>query len=219
MFRLGVGVSEDAVGETVHEVFCEPKDAQTGSKNRERNDEAVMSEEGKLKEIADEGDAVNDSHNTNNSKNQRGAKFVERARQPIDKDKVNGKRNKDRSGSKLGARKIVDVGDNREGSHADRHGEAHWEGILENVFDKAVFDAVGVFLESKDETWKTNTGEIKKRHFDGTEGVVDGEKNKNNSKDAGINSFGKKEGGGAFEVVDGLAALGDDVRDSFEIGI
>lgn len=212
-------VGQNASGEAMHEVLHNPEYTEASGEDGERNDEAVMSEEGKLKEIADEGDAVNDSHNTNNSKNQRGAKFVERARQPIDKDKVNGKRNKDRSGSKLGARKIVDVGDNREGSHADRHGETHWEGILENVFDKAVFDTVGVFLESKDETWKTNTGEIKKRHFDGAEGVIDGEKNKNNSEDAGINSFGKKEGGGAFEVIDGLAALGDDARDGFEIGI
>lgn len=63
-------------------------------------------------------------------------------------------------------REIVDMGDNRENKGTNRDGKTDRDGILHNVFCEAIFNAVGILLESEDEGRETNTREVKKRHFD-----------------------------------------------------
>ena len=69
-------------------------------------------------------------------------------------------------------RKALEMGDNREGGHTERDGNANWERIGENVFGEVVFDAVGVVLEGENKAREADTGEVKKRHFDRGEGVL-----------------------------------------------
>ena len=116
-------------------------------------------------------------------------------------------------------REALEVRDDREGSHAERNGNANWERVGEDVFSEVVFDAVGVVFESKNEAWETDAGEVQKRHFDGGEGVLHREKYKDHGKDGGVDSLGEEEGGGTLEVVDGLAAFGDNAGDGGEVGI
>lgn len=90
---------------------------------------------------------------------------------------------------------------------------------MEDVGDEAVFDASGVFLESENDAGETDTGEIEERHFEWGEGVFERDDDENKSENGGIGVFAEEEGGGAFEVIDGLAAFGDDIRDAGEIAI
>ena len=55
---------------------------------------------------------------------------------------------------------VVKMGNNCEGKGRNRDGKADRNGVFENVFRKLVFDAVGVFLESEDESRKADTGEV-----------------------------------------------------------
>lgn len=57
-------------------------------------------------------------------------------------------------------RKTLVVGDDREGEHTERDGEPNREGVLDDIFGEAIFDAVGVVLESEDEGWEADTGEV-----------------------------------------------------------
>lgn len=68
--------------------------------------------------------------------------------------------------------------DNREGGHAERNGNTDWKGVGEDVFSKVVFDAVGVMLQSKNNTREADTSEVKKRHFDRRKRVLHGEEDK-----------------------------------------
>ena len=47
----------------------------------------------------------------------------------------------------------------RESNHWYRNDNAGWDGVVFDVFDEAVFDAGGVFLEGEDEAWKANAAE------------------------------------------------------------
>ncbi len=114
---------------------------------------------------------------------------------------------------------VVDAGDDGESNHTERDGETDRQGVGEDVGDKAVFDAIGVFLERQDEAGKANAGKIEQSHFNRFEGVAEGEKDEDDGQNAGINGLGEEERGGAFEVVDGLAAFVDDAGDGLETGI
>ena len=50
--------------------------------------------------------------------------------------------------------------DDRKGNHRGGDNETGRNRVVFNVFDKAVFDTGGVFLEGEDETWKTDTNEV-----------------------------------------------------------
>lgn len=82
-----------------------------------------------------------------------------------------------------------------------------------------VFDALGVGLESEDETGHADADEVKKRHLDGGVGVLEWEDDEEDGEDGGVDGLGEEEGGGALEIVDGLTTLGDDSGDGFEVGI
>lgn len=48
----------------------------------------------------------------------------------------------------------------REGKGGDCNGQTDGDGILENVFRELIFNAIGVFLESKNESWEADTSEV-----------------------------------------------------------
>lgn len=73
-------VGQNAGGEAMHEVLHNPEYTEASGEDGERNDEAVMSEEGELKEIADEGDAIDSNHDTDNGKDKGSAELIEWAR-------------------------------------------------------------------------------------------------------------------------------------------
>lgn len=52
------------------------------------------------------------------------------------------------------------AGDNGEGQNGAGDKEAGGDGIFFDVFNKLVFDALGVGLESKNEAWEANADEI-----------------------------------------------------------
>ena len=114
---------------------------------------------------------------------------------------------------------IVDAGDDGKSNHTERDGKADRERVGEDIGDKAVFDAVGVFFEREDEAGETDAGEVEQSHLDGLKGIAEGEEDKNDGKDAGIDGLSEEERGRAFEVIDGLAAFVNDARDGFEAGI
>ena len=111
------------------------------------------------------------------------------------------------------------MGDDGEGEHTDGNRETDRDGVFDDVFGETVFDTFSVVLESKDEAGEADTGEIQERHFDGAEGIAKWEDDKNDGEDGSVDGFGEEEGGGAFEVVDGLAAFIDDGGDGFEAGV
>ena len=49
---------------------------------------------------------------------------------------------------------------NGQSCHTDGDSESNWEGIGKNVASEAVFDTVSVFLESQNEAWEADTGEV-----------------------------------------------------------
>ena len=72
-------------------------------------------------------------------------------------------------------------------------------------------------FEREDDAGQADTGKVEQSHLDRGEWVGGGEEDKNNGKDRGVDSLGEEERGGTLEVVDGLAAFGDDARDGSEI--
>ena len=215
---MGVGV-ENAGGDFLHEATHQFENHQAGGDDDEHCENITGGKEDEFEEIANEGDGEGGSHDADDGDEEAGAEFVERPRDPVDEDEVDSEGDENGNSGELGVREALEMGDNREGSHAERNGDANWEGIGEDVFGEIIFDTVGVVLEGKDKAREADTSEVKKRHFDRGEGVLHREKNEDHGQDRGIDSLGEKEGGGTLEVVDRLAALGDDARDGGEIGI
>lgn len=133
---------------------------EAGADDGKHNDETIFGKEGEFEKVTNEGDTESSCHDGNNGKEKAGAEFVERTRNPIDENEINGKGDENRSGGELGSGKFVDVSEGREDGHTDRNCEADWERIFDNIGSKAVFDTVGVFLERQDETWETDTGKV-----------------------------------------------------------
>ena len=85
--------SENPVQGAFEENPKEIKEEEAGTDDGKHNNEAIVGEESKFEEIANKRDAESGGHNGNNSEKEGGTEFVERARDPIDKDKVDGKSN------------------------------------------------------------------------------------------------------------------------------
>ena len=79
-------------------------------------------------------------------------------------------------------REDIKVSEAREHQHGDRNSKTNWERIFDDVGGETVFNAIGIFLKSEDETRKTNASEIQKRHFNGLEGIAKRKNNEENSK-------------------------------------
>lgn len=79
----------------MHEVLHNPEYTEASGEDGERDDEAILIEEGKLKEVTDEGNAIDGSHDANDGKDEGSAEFVERTRQPVDKNEIDSEGDKD----------------------------------------------------------------------------------------------------------------------------
>jgi hypothetical protein len=89
-----MSIGENAIREVTHEVFHEFKNCETDGKNGEHHDETIFGEKSKFKEVANEGNTINNSHDANDGKNESGAEFIKWTGDPIDEDEVDCKRNK-----------------------------------------------------------------------------------------------------------------------------
>ena len=140
---MGVGV-ENMSGDFLHQATHELENYQAGGDNNEHYDDIARSKEDEFKEVTNEWNSEGGSHNADDGDEETGAELVD----------------KNGNSGELGVRKALEVGDNREGSHAERNGDANWERIGEDVFGKVVFDAVCIMLKGEDEAWETDAGEV-----------------------------------------------------------
>lgn len=62
----------------MHEVLHNLKYTEASGEDGESNDEAVLIEESKLKEVTDEGNAIDSNHDADNGKDKGGAELIER---------------------------------------------------------------------------------------------------------------------------------------------
>ena len=186
---MGVGI-ENAGGDFLHKATHEFENYETDSDNNKHYDDIARGEKDEFKEIANKRNGEGGSHNTNDSDEEAGAEFVEGPRDPVDEDEVDSEGDEDGDGGELGVRKALEVRDDREGGHAERNGNANWERVGEDVFSEVVFDAVGVVLEGENKAREADTGEVKKRHFDRSEGILHREKNEDYGQDRGVDGFG-----------------------------
>ena len=106
-----------------------------------------------------------------------------------------------------------------EGNHRSSDNNASRDGVALDVASEFVFDAFGVVLEGESKAGESNADEVKQGHFNGGIGVTERENSKEDGENAGIDGLGKEEGGGAFEVIDGLAAFINNTRYGVKIGI
>lgn len=83
-----------------------------GENKAERDNKAVIREEGEFEEVAGERPEENHNHDSDDGDKEGGAKLVEGARNPIDKNQVNDKGGGDGGSRELIAWKIVETGDN-----------------------------------------------------------------------------------------------------------
>lgn len=93
----------------MHKKAHEIENDKTGGDDREHDDEAILSEEGKFKEFSGKRDEEGAGHDADNDKNQNRAPEVEGFGNPIDKIKVDSKGDKHRGGSKFEAGEILVV--------------------------------------------------------------------------------------------------------------
>ena len=91
----------------MHDASHELGNHQAGSNNSGHDDKVGWGKEDEFKEIADKRDNKSGGHDTDNSEEEAGAKFVKRAGDPIDEDEINGESDKNRNRGKLGVRKAL----------------------------------------------------------------------------------------------------------------
>ena len=157
---IHLALVENVVGEAMHETTHDVENKEADGEHNHEDDETVLSKENKFEEVANERNGEGGNHDTDDGKEETSTEFVEWSRDPIDENKVNSKGDEHRDGGKFGVRKALKMRDNGESRHTDRDGEADWKGVGEDVSSEAVFDAVGVVFERKDEAREADTGEV-----------------------------------------------------------
>ncbi len=73
-----------------------------------------------------------------------------------------------------------------------------------------IFDAGGVRLEGKDEARDADAEGVKEAHLNRGIGVFNRDEDEEDGEDSGVGVFAEEEGGGALEIVDGLATFVND---------
>lgn len=79
----------------MHKKAHEIEDDKSSGNNGNGDNDAILGEEGKFKELASEWDKEGAGHDADNSKNQSGAERVKGFGNPINKIEVDGESNKD----------------------------------------------------------------------------------------------------------------------------
>lgn len=140
---------EEAGGETAHEEASEGKDGVGGGNHDSDEEDFVGGEEGEIEKIARNWDSDGESNDAEAGNEEADTERIERSGNRENQQKINGKSDKERASDKFGTVVAEVAGDNGENQHSDSNGETSGDGKLEDIFDKAVFDAGGVVFESE----------------------------------------------------------------------
>ena len=120
------------------------KDNKATGNDGSHDDEVFWSEEDEFKEIANEWNEESAGHDTDDTNKEAATKEVERARNPIDENKIDGEGDEHRDGGKLWAREALQMRNKWEGGHTERNCKANWERIGQNISDKVIFDTISI---------------------------------------------------------------------------
>ena len=86
---------EDVIKRAFEENPKEIEEEEASADDGKHDNEAVLGQEGKFKEITNERDAEGACHDGDDGEEESSTEFVEWTRNPIDKDEVNGKGDED----------------------------------------------------------------------------------------------------------------------------